>query len=94
MRGDPLPRRRDLPWREREHERLELDRGQPVAEPPPPYQTRSDPDNDYLVEEERGRAAPPLVAQLLRLLAGLLLLVLAAISFGLFWVVAKMLNLL
>ncbi|MBV9863218.1 MAG: hypothetical protein JO267_13840 [Alphaproteobacteria bacterium] len=60
----------------------------------PPARPDSEPLNDYQIDREYEPIGPPLGARLLRLLTYLLLMVLALLSFALFWVIAKLLNLL
>jgi len=69
--------------------------GSPFAGPryDPPYEVEPEAPNDYLLELETQRAPTPFGTRLLRFLLALVLLALAAISFGVFWVVGKMLDL-
>jgi hypothetical protein len=58
----------------------------PPARPAPPL-------DDYQVYRDSERVGPPVSVQLLRIARGVLLIVLAAISLALCWVVALLLHL-
>ncbi len=59
---------------------------------PPDEEFRGSPD-DYIVEREDQRPSAPITIQLVRVLRGLLLIVLACVSLALFWLVGTMLGL-
>jgi hypothetical protein len=62
--------------------------------PPPPDQDRRGLSDDYLVEADEAQAGMPIALQLVRLARAVLLVVLAALSLALFWLVGTMIGVL
>ncbi len=60
----------------------------------PPGQRHDAAESDYLVELENERPAPPIAVQMVRILRAILVLIVAAVSLALFWLVATTLGVL
>lgn len=60
---------------------------------PTPPEASAGPIDDYQIDREPERVGPPLGTRILRVLLGALLIVLAAISIALCWVVGMLLHL-
>ena len=58
----------------------------------PPRAADREPIDDYQVDRELGQATRPVTHHLLGLMNGLLLVILAAVSFALFWIAATFLG--
>jgi hypothetical protein len=59
---------------------------------PPPAAAEGEPIDDYHVQPDPGQLVRPVTHHVLGAINGILLIILAVISFGLFWVVATLLE--
>ncbi len=64
-----------------------------ITSPPPETSDRA-PIDDYRVQPDPGQLTRPVTHHVLGAMRGLLLIILAALSFALFWVVATLLGIL
>ena len=62
-----------------------------ITEPPPRTRDR-EPIDDYHVQGDPGQLTQPVTHHILGVVNGLLLIILAVVSFALFWVVATLLG--
>jgi hypothetical protein len=58
----------------------------------PPREPAPEPIDDYHVDRETGQMTRPATYHILAIANGLLLIILAAVSFALFWIVATLLG--
>ena len=63
-----------------------------ITDPPPPRTTDREPIDDYHVQGDPGQLTQPVTHHILGVVNGLMLIVLAVVSFALFWVVATLLG--
>lgn len=65
-----------------------------ITNPPPPESSDREPIDDYRIQPDPGQLTQPVTHHALGVLNVILLIILAVVSFALFWVVATLLGVL